>query len=214
MSEFQPVVLPPDAPYVNALLLQAIRGIEEVMGANGLNAMLRASGLERFVDAPPPNNLEADVLVREYARLNEAIETFTGRAGKGMLRRIGRASFRWAAQEQQATMGLAGIALKVLPHRLRKKAILLAIRKGLTDTIDYAQVHVGEEENTLIYTDYTCTICHQRHGDEAVCHLYVGTLGEAMSFATGRDFDDFIIEETHCKAKGDGFCRFTIRDRS
>jgi predicted hydrocarbon binding protein len=41
----------------------------------------------------------------------------------------------------------------------------------------------------------------------------VGTLGEAMAFATGKDFREFDIVETHCKARGDGFCRFEIRDR-
>ena len=125
MSDLQPVELTEDTPYVNAMLLQMMRGIEDVMGQNGLNAVLRLSSLERYVDNPPPNNLEFGVLAREYARLNEAIEEFTGRAGKGMLKRIGRSSFRWGVQEQSAVMGLAGIALKALPQRLRKRAVLL-----------------------------------------------------------------------------------------
>lgn len=207
------VQLPDDAPYVNALLLQAIQGIAEVLGVNGLNAVLRASGLGRFVDNPPPNNLEKGVLAREYARLNQAVEEFTGRGGKGMLQRIGRASFRWAVREQSTTMGLANLALKALPHRLRKRAILLGIRKGLTDTVEYAAIEVKEEKGVLVYMDYACTICHTRHSDQPVCHLYVGTLGEAVAFATGRDFRDFEVVETHCRAAGDIFCRFEIRDR-
>ena len=206
--------LPPDTPYVNALLLQALNGIEEVLGTNGLNAVLQASGLQRYIGHPPPNNLERGVLVREYAALNQAVQDFTGRAGKGMLQRVGRASFRWAIKEQQATMGLAGIALKALPQNLRKKAILLAVRKGLTDTMAYARIKVENEGDALVFADYTCTICHGRHNADAICHLYVGSLGEAMAFATGKDFREFEIVETHCKAKGDDCCRFTIRDRA
>jgi hypothetical protein len=214
MSELQPVILPEDAPYVNALFLQMLRGVEEVLGTNGLNAVLRASNLSRFIDNPPPNNLEHGIQAREYAALNAAIETFTGRAGKGMLQRIGRASFRWGVKEQAAVMGLAGIALKALPQRLRKRAILLALRKGLMDVVDYGSVDVRDEGGVLIYTDYACTICHTRHCDEPACHLYIGTLGEAMTFATGKDFREFDIIETHCKAAGDDFCRFEIRDKA
>lgn len=213
MSKLKPVELPEDVPYVNALLLQMLRGIEEVLGQNGLNVVLRSSGLERFIGNPPPNNLEHGVLAREYANLNAAIEDFTGRAGKGMLQRIGRASFRWGIKEQAAVMGLAGIALKALPQRLRMRAILLGLRKGLMDVVDYGLVDIQDQAGVLVYTDYACTICHTRHSDKPVCHLYTGTLGEAMVFATGKGLREFDIVETHCKAMGDGFCRFEIRDR-
>jgi hypothetical protein len=205
--------LPPDAPYVNALLLQALNGIEEVLGTNGLNAVLQTSGLQRYIGNFPPNDLGQGVLVREYAQLNKAVQEFTGRAGKGMLQRVGRASFRWAIKEQQAVMGIAGIALKALPQGLRKKAILLAVRKGLTDTLNYAQIRVDNDGDSLVFIDYTCPICHERTSPDSTCHIYLGSLGEAMAFATGRDFRDFEVVETHCKAKGDPYCRFIIHDR-
>ena len=205
--------LPSDAPYVNALLLQALNGIEEVLGTNGLNAVLQTSGLQRYIGNFPPNDLGQGVLVREYAQLNKAVQEFTGRAGKGMLQRVGRASFRWAIKEQQAVMGIAGIALKALPQGLRKKAILLAVRKGLTDTLNYAQIRVDNDGDSLVFIDYTCPICHERTSPDSTCHIYLGSLGEAMAFATGRDFRDFEVVETHCKAKGDPYCRFIIHDR-
>ncbi|MCB8982409.1 MAG: hypothetical protein H6659_01135 [Ardenticatenaceae bacterium] len=212
MAELHKVNLPEDAPYVNAMLLQLLKGIEEVMGTHGLNAVLRLSGLERYVDNPPPNNLEFGVLAREYAALNEAIEQFTGRAGKGMLQRIGRSSFRWGVKEQSAVMGLAGIALKVLPVQLRKRAVLLGVRKGIMDTVNYASIDVQEENGVLVFTDYACVSCHTRHSEQPVCHLYVGSLQEAMTYATGKDFKAFDVLETHCLARGDDFCRFEIRD--
>lgn len=213
MGDLQKVELAEDAPYVNAMLLQLIKGIEEVMGTHGLNAVLRLSGLERYVDNLPPNNLEFGVLAREYAALNEAIEQFTGRAGKGMLQRIGRSSFRWGVKEQSAVMGLAGIALKVLPQQLRKRAVLLGVRKGIMDTVNYASINVQEENGVLVFTDYACVSCHTRDSDQPVCHLYVGSLQEAMTYATGKDFRAFDVVETHCLARGDNFCRFEIRDR-
>lgn len=214
MSDLKRVDIPEDAPYVNALFWQMLQGVEEVLGENGLNAVLRSSGLGRYIGNPPENNLESDVMAREYARLNEAIEQFTGRAGKGMLQRIGRASFRWGIKEQAALMGLANIALKALPQRLRKRAILLGLRKGLMDLVDFGLVDVRDEGGVMVYSDYACTICHTRHSDDiSICHLYAGTLGEAMAYATGKDFREFEIVETHCRARGHECCRFEIRDR-
>ncbi len=213
MNEYKPVELPEDTPYVNAMLLQMMWGIEEVMGNHGLNSVLRLSKLDRYVDNPPPNNLEFGVLAREYASLNEAIEQFTGRAGKGMLKRIGRSSFRWGVKEQSSVMGLAGIALKALPQRLRKRAVLLGMRKGIMDTVDYASIEVKDEDGVLVFIDYACVSCHMRHAEDSICHLYAGSLQEAMAYATGKDFQDFEVIETLCRAKGDGVCRFEIRDK-
>jgi len=40
---------------------QALVSAEEVMGANGLNAVLRTSGLERFVNNLPPNDMQPSI---------------------------------------------------------------------------------------------------------------------------------------------------------
>ena len=47
-----------NAVIVNALVRQALVAAQEVMGENGLNAVLRASGLERFVGNFPPDNFD------------------------------------------------------------------------------------------------------------------------------------------------------------
>jgi len=81
-----------DAVIVNTIVRQALVAVEEVMGANGLNAVLRLSNLGNFVNNLPPDNLEPGIQALEYARLNQAIEEFYGRGGRGMLKRIGKAS--------------------------------------------------------------------------------------------------------------------------
>jgi len=91
-----------DLVIVNTLMRQALTAVEEVMGHNGLNAVLRASGLEQYVDNMPPDDLEPSVKSSDYARLNEAIEDFYGRGGRGILRRVGKASFQYAVREQSA----------------------------------------------------------------------------------------------------------------
>jgi hypothetical protein len=120
-----------DAVIVNALVRQALVSAQEVMGENGLNTVLRTSGLERFIGNFPPDDLNPAIKTSDYARLNEAIEEFYGRGGRGMLRRIGKASFQYAVREQAALLGLAGAALKLLPTKQRIKFILNATVNAL-----------------------------------------------------------------------------------
>ena len=196
-----------DAVIINSLVRQALASAQEVMGDNGLHAVLRTSGLERFIGNFPPNDLEPSIQTSQYARLNQAIEDFYGRAGKGMLRRIGKASFQYGVREQAALLGVAGIAMKLLPERQRIKFILNGMSDALKKSNAQVNTWVDESGDRIAYIDATCGICHSRHAEAPICYLYQGSIGEAVKWATGKEHD---ILETHCMAKGDEYCRFEV----
>lgn len=198
-----------DAVIVNALVRQALVAAQEVMGENGLNAVLRSSGLERFVGNFPPDNLEPSIQASQYARFNAAIEEFYGRGGRGILKRIGKASFEYAVREQAALLGLAGVALKLLPERQRIKFILNQMAGALKKSNAQVEAWVDDSGDHVAYLESTCAICQGRTSETPVCHLYVGSIGEAVRWASGREHN---IIETHCLAKGDPYCRFEIGD--
>lgn len=205
MEEWNP--MPDDAPFINALMHQALQAVEEVMGTQGLNVVLREAGLERYVDHKPPNDLEIGARSIEYARLNAAIENFYGRAGKGMLRRIGRASFQWGVREQAALLGVAGVALKFMPQRTRMKFIFTNVAKALMKLDPHNNIVVEEKDNYLYYNNYACSLCQSREAEIPICHLYIGTLEEALKWATGHDFS---VEELKCRARHDPCCQFAV----
>jgi len=196
-----------DAVIINSLVRQALTSMQEVMGDNGLNAVLKSCGLDRFVDNFPPNNLEPSIKASQYAQLNQAIEEFYGRGGKGMLRRIGRASFQYGVREQAALLGVAGVALKLLPEKQRIKFILNGMADALKKSNPQVNAWLDESGDKLAYAESTCAICNSRHSDHAICHLYVGSVSEAVQWATGREYE---VTETHCIAKGDEYCRFEV----
>ena len=196
-----------DAVIVNALVRQALVASQEVMGENGLNAVLRSTGLDRFVGNLPPDDMEPGVKTSEYARFNQAIEDFYGRGGRGILQRVGRASFQYGVREQAALLGLAGVALKVLSKKQRIKFILNALVNALKKSNPQVDAWSGELNGKLVYIERTCAICYGRHSDRPICHLYIGSISEAVKWATG---DDYQVIETHCIAKGDDFCCFEI----
>ena len=201
------MVNPEEAVIVNALVRQALVSAQEVMGENGLNAILHSVGLERFIDNFPPDDTNPGIKAVEYAKFNEAIETFYGRGGKGMLRRVGKASFQYGVREQGALMGVAGAALKLMPQKQRIKFILNAMVNALKKTNAQVEAWVDDEDGKIAYCESTCAICLGRHSDVPICHLYAGSVGEAVRWATDQEYE---IIETHCIAKGDKYCRFEI----
>ncbi len=197
----------PDSVVVNTIMRQALVSSQEVMGSNGLNAVLRTSGLERFIDNFPPNDLEPSVKTSEYAQFNQAIESFYGRAAKGMLHRVGRASFQYGVREQAALLGIAGVALKVLPEKQRIKFILNGVANALKKSNPEVDTWVEDGPDGLAYVERTCGICWGRQSNQPLCHLYVGSIGEAVLWASGTEHE---IIETHCIARGDEYCRFLV----
>ena len=196
-----------DAVIINSLVRQALTSMQEVMGDNGLNAVLKSCGLDRFAGNFPPNNLEPSIKASQYAQLNQAIEDFYGRGGKGILRRIGKASFQYGVREQAALLGVAGVALKLLPERQRIKFILNGMADALKKSNPQVNAWVDESGDRLAYVESTCAICNSRHSDHSICYLYIGSVSEAVQWATGKEYE---ITETHCLAKGDEYCRFEV----
>jgi predicted hydrocarbon binding protein len=201
------MINPDEAVIVNALVRQALVSAQEVMGENGLNAVLRSVGLGRFVGNFPPNDTNPGIKTVEYAKFNEAIEAFYGRGGKGMLRRIGKASFQYGVREQGALMGVAGAALKLMPQKGRIKFVLNAMVNALKKTNPQVDAWLEDEGGKIAYCESTCAICLNRHSEQPVCHLYVGSVAEAVHWATEQEYE---IIETHCIARGDKYCRFEV----
>jgi len=201
------MVKPEEAVIVNGLVRQALMSAQEVMGENGLNAVLHSVGLDRYIGNFPPNDTNPGIKTVEYAKLNEAIEAFYGRGGKGMLRRVGRASFQYGVREQGALMGVAGVALKLMVQKQRIKFVLNGMVDALKKTNPQVEAWVDESGERIAYCESTCAICLGRHSEQPVCHLYVGSVAEAVRWATDQDYE---VTETHCIAKGDPYCRFEV----
>ena len=198
-----------DLVLVNALMRQALVAIEEVMGKNGLNAVLHTSRLDQYIDHLPPDDLEPALNASDYARLNEAIESFYGRGARGILHRIGKASFEYGIREQPALFGLAGVALKVLPTKARIRFILSRMAGVVKKANPQLQIDVEETADGFAYVAHICSLCYGRQSDKPVCHLYVGSIAEGVRWVTGQVYH---VEETYCMAKGDPYCRFEVTE--
>jgi predicted hydrocarbon binding protein len=196
--------------YPNKFGLLAIKSLEDVMGKNGLNAILNLAGLNHYIDNYPPDNLEKGFDFVELSGIGTALEEMYGpRGGRGLALRAGRATFADGLKSFGALAGAGDLAFKVLPLQAKMRIGLPAMAKIFSQVSDQLST-VEEHENEFVYTIHKCPVCHGRSGvDKPVCFIAVGLLQESLKWVSGGN--EFRVNESRCIALGDTVCEFIIQ---
>jgi predicted hydrocarbon binding protein len=187
-----------------------IKALEEVMGRNGLNAILNLAGLSHYIDNPFPDNLEKAFDFADVAGINKALEEMYGpRGGRGLSLRVGRAIFADGLKNFGALAGVADLAFVVLPLHAKLRIGIPAEAKIFSQISDQHST-VEERENEIIYTIHKCSECYGRRGiDRPMCFIAVGLLQESLKWVSGGH--EFRVNESKCIAVGDDVCEFVIQ---
>jgi len=194
--------------YPNKIARIYIAAMEEVMGKNGLNAILNLAGLSNYIDNYPPDNLERQFDFADFTALNVALEDMYGpRGGRGLALRAGRACFSQGLKNFGALAGVGDLAFKVLPLGAKLKMGLPAMATIFTNFSDQTS-EVQEHDDHYTYTIKKCPVCWGRKVDKPVCHAAVGLLQEGLRWVSGGH--EFRVVQTQCHAAGDENCVFVI----
>lgn len=194
--------------YPNKFALIYLMAMEEIMGKNGLNAILHLAGLEQLKGNYPPDNLEKEFDFANYTALQVALEEMYGpRGGRGLALRAGRASFAEGLKGFGALAGVGDLAFKVLPLPAKLKIGLPAMANILTQFSDQIS-NVHEEDDKFIYTLERCPMCWKRTADRPVCYAGQGLLQEGLRWVSGGH--EFKVDMASCIAKGDDMGRYVI----
>ncbi len=196
--------------YANKIVLITLKALEEVMGKNGLNAILNLAHLPHLIDHYPPDNLEREFDFADFSAINKALEEMYGpRGGRGLALRAGRAAFADALRNFGALAGVGDLAFKVLPLQIKLRIGLPAMAKIFSQISDQYST-VEERVNEFIYTIHRCPQCWGRSGlDKPVCYIGAGLLQEGLKWVSGGN--EFRVYETKCIAMGDNVCEYTIQ---
>ena len=202
-------------PIVDAYMLWALQAAEEVAGKSGITVVLRQSGLERFIDHYPPNEVKisGNITYGEYANLSAGLLNFFGRAGKSMTLRIGRISAKHGVEQQAATFGLGTLvaAARVLPLTMQLKAGLevyaMGFRKLAQSVGQELHIRIEDRGDRFALINEECALCAGKQASEHICWIWNGALMESMSWLTGKNFE---IEEVECRAMGAKACVWEI----
>ena len=194
--------------YPNKFALIYLMAMEEIMGKNGLNAILHLAGLEQLKGNYPPDNLEKEFDFANYTALQVALEEMYGpRGGRGLALRAGRASFAEGLKGFGALAGVGDLAFKVLPLPAKLKIGLPAMANILTQFSDQIS-NVHEEDDKFTYTLERCPMCWKRTADRPVCYAGQGLLQEGLRWVSGGH--EFKVDMASCIAKGDDMGRYVI----
>lgn len=196
--------------YANKIARITLQALEEVMGKNGLNAILNLAHLPHLIDHYPPDNLEREFNFADFSAFNLALEEMYGpRGGRGLALRAGRAAFADALRNFGALAGAGDLAFKVLPLQAKMRIGIPAMAKIFSQISDQYTT-VEEREHEFIYTIHRCPVCWGRKGaDKPVCFVAVGLLQEGLKWLSGGN--EFRVNESRCVAMGDPVCEFVIQ---
>lgn len=196
--------------YPNRFALITLEALEEVMGKNGLNAILNMASLKELMDNFPSANLEREFDFAHYSSVNLGLEEMYGpRGGRGLALRAGRATFSDALRNFGAMAGAGDLAFKVLPLAQKLKIGLPAMAK-IFSTVSDQETTVEETDAEFHYLIHRCPVCWGRSGeDRPVCYLAVGLIQEGLKWLSGGS--EFRINESECIAMGHPACKFVIQ---
>jgi predicted hydrocarbon binding protein len=194
--------------YPNKMGRIILLAMEEVMGRNGVSAVLNLARLRHLVDNYPPNDFDRQFPFEEVAAIQQALDEMYGpRGGRGLGLRAGRMCFKFGLKEFGPVLGIADLAFRLLPLGMKLKVgfeVFAETFNKFTDQI----VRLDEDETRFIWIIERCPVCWGRRTSQPCCHMAVGILQEALYWvSSGRNF---VVEEVACVAQGDATCTITI----
>jgi len=187
--------------YPNKFALIMLEALEDVLGVNGLKAILNLAHLPELIDNFPSDNLKKEFDFSYVSAINKALEEIYGpRGGRGLALRAGRATFADSLKNFGALAGASDLAFKVLPMNTKMRIFTQVSDQHSTSK---------EMGDIFVYTIHRCPVCWGRHDlDKPVCFIAVGLLQEGMKWLSGGK--EFRVNESRCVSMGDEVCEFII----
>jgi predicted hydrocarbon binding protein len=186
-----------------------ILALEEILGKNGVFAVLNLAGLTEWIRKYPPDDAQPALVSGDFCRIGDALEGLYGvRGGRGLALRAGRASFKPFLRVYGAQLGLEEMEFRLLPlpQKLHKGITALAAMFQLSTL---QEIWLEEDEQAFYWRSRGCPFCIKRKNTDALCHFWVGFLQEALYWLSGGKF--YLVEETSCFAQGEPYDVFRIQ---
>jgi len=190
-----------DCFYPNRWLRIMLESTEEIVGSNGVNALLNMAGLQQYVGNFPDDNMKKEFPFEHVGKLQQAYwdmygprgaRAFAIRAGSKTLH-DGIARFGKVASAARAALTIGSVN--------RRMALGLDFFAKFFNTVSDQKVSVEEDDNAWYWKIQVCPMCTGRTTDTPVCHLAVGVLKGAIESFVDKNAR-YNITPTHCQAMG------------
>lgn len=201
--------IPPSGYYYpNRIARIYIQAMEEVVGRNGLLALLNLVDLGKYRETLPPNNLDREFDFADFSGINQGLfEIYGIRGGRGLSLRGGRATFDRGLKGFGALAGVSDLAFRVLPLSTKLRVGLPALARIFSQFSDQISYVKAFDDHYLYYID-RCPVCWGRQSNGMICFVATGLLQESLKWVSNGH--EFRVEEIECIASGGSSCIFKI----
>lgn len=198
----------PDPEFPNKMVRILLLALEDVLGQNGLNAILNLARLPQYMDRYPPANFAGGVSFAHISDLLAAVDEMYGPRGGHMLAlRAGRACFKYGIRDFGGLVGLGDLVFRVLPLNLRARLALEVVVEIFNRYSDL-EMHLSQNDAVYFLVTERCGVCWERRTTYPACALMEGLLQEGLYWISGGRL--FEIEEVTCVAMGGPACTFRV----
>lgn len=180
----------------NVVIRVTLDATEDVMGKNGMKALMNYAGMSHLIDNMPDYSPEKGFTDDELKAIDQSFLKILGLSGTMALYRvIGKAAGRYPIE-----LGIFDF-LKDLPadEKLLKVIEQIPIFTGRGE--------VFKEGDTIVYNNPQCAFCEGQESKRPVCSFVSGLMDEFIRWS-GKE--GMRAVETQCKAMGHDACRYEI----
>ena len=182
--------------------------MEEILGQNGLNAVLSLVHIQDSSSQVPVYDQEMKFPAEQISRLQIALESAYGpRAGRGVAQRVGRACLKYGLREFGSELGVIDSSYRLMPiaKRLERGCEVLA---GLINRLTDQHVHYEVDKKHIFWHIERFPLCLVNLDDGPRNSFLIGLLQEALSWVSGGKY--FLVEEKKPVASIDRLCTISI----
>jgi hypothetical protein len=181
--------------------------LEEVMGVNGLNAILNEAGQSALIGNYPPNDLDYEFDISYFSAIAGALEELYGLRGARVFAvRAGTATFKQILMDTSEPVDVNSESYQSKPLVEKISFGLSVIRDTFSNTKDTAIPRT--EEGSFLYSVQYCPVCWGRKTSVPSCYLISGLLQASIRWSTNGK--EVVIEQTKAHSCGDATCDFII----
>jgi predicted hydrocarbon binding protein len=191
-----------DCFYPNRWVRIILIATEEIVGKNGVNALLNMGGLSQYIDNYPPDNMKKEFPFSDIGKLQQAFWDMYGpRGARAFAVRAGKKTFNDSLEHFGAVVKAAKAAMKVGSIE-RRMGLGLQFFARFFNQVSDQEVSVNSDDKSYYWHILVCPMCTGRTSDSPVCHLAVGVLQGALENFVDPD-KRFNVTPTHCIGQGD-----------
>jgi len=191
----------------NGLMHFILTELEEILGKNGINTVLRYKGLERLVGNYPPNDYNPGEPVETFSKIFTAtIDIFGEKGFISVIRGAGKKSFHQMMEDFPGLFGIGQLEMDGLDPIDKFKLVYKTYIDNVTQMFGTATT-IDIQDDKIIEDMPDCPWCVDVKAKGPICVI-------EADFITGMGIwsgvDDTNVVETLCRANGDEVCQLLV----